>query len=1038
MGLREVELHVRFAGGIETKSDQKAVPAAKLLRLENGIFSRAISIRKRNGYASLSQVIDGQPGLLDDAIRLAGRDGELLAFSPSRSYSRAGDQWSDVGAVYSPIGTDRPLVRTGTEQLQPDHASLDGIIVSAWEDSLGGVWWSVSTEAGRVVRAAEQADASGSSPRCVAVGPNLHIYYSVPAQQRVMVIVVNPATPATTVTPQILISDLSTTSPAYDACPTDRPDTPAAIAWHESGTANIRLGYVDKSGVLGSPLTGHPAIRTDPSSRFTGGSTPLAIAFFGVDGGDGDRLVIALVSSVMDIHIRSFTGGSLVSSISNTGLNNFYNSTDAQRIALTCVSASLCWIAVEEAAVAPSNRFVVTYSSPIPAVTSSTATTLRSVGLASRAFAIDGHAFATFVHDTSFFNTYLTMRISDAADDGFVCVGRHAPAGAAGAPIRKHLSSAHVDGAAVKIALPVRERLISETGSQFRETGLRLVSLDFDSEDSHQAVQLGRGLYMAGACPQHYDGLRWTEQGFHVGPELIVATPAAGGSMTASTTYQYRAWYEWPDTQGEVHLGPISISTSVTMAGGQTQVTLTLPTLRVTQKPNVRICVARSLAAATGSTAQLFRVTSLDPSTLGDPNGIVYNNTAVDTVTFIDQMSDATLRLQEELYTNGGTLSNDPSPVGSVIAVGKGRAFATDPSNGNAVRYSQPIRDGFGVEMPPDLVHDVDPFGGDVTAIAVQDDRIVLFKASAIFMFSGDGPPQNGDTSTSGFTIPQLITSDVGCTDPASVVLTPLGHMFKSAKGIYMLGRDGAVSYVGAPAEAFNGQLVRAATVMPDRTQVVFLTDDGTTLLYDFLFGQWSTFTNHEGQDAIVVGGVYHYLRNDGRVYQETIGQFSDAGVRIRLRFETAWLHLQDQLQGFTKFWGIDLLGTWVSPHQLGIAYQTEYVPQYSQTFWYDATGLTSSAGWITGDNANPIGDDPITGSDYGDGEYGSGEYGGVAPDTYNWHLDLNEKGASIQFRFEDFEAVGFNGGSFELTEMLIRGSIKSNSQRSFSDARRF
>lgn len=1031
MPLREGALAVRFAGGVDTKTDAKAVVATKLLACENAVFRRATSLQKRNGYESLSQAIEGSSSSVTGAIRMGSRDAELLEFTRNRCYSRqsAADQVSDVGPVFSVLGTDRPLVKTGTQQTQPDHATVNGVTVVSWEDSSGGVWWGVVDANGRVLRTPVQADANGISPRCAAVGSSLHVYYVLPSLGRVMILVVSPSTPSALVTPTVLVDDLNTTNPVYDACPTSRTGTPAAIVWCDGATGGFRFGYVDASGILGSALTGHPSIVSvaDPLTA----TSPIAIGYGFVDGGTGDALVVTWVSAIGGPIVRFYTGGSAATPIALVDEHGLATATDCRHITLAVVvGASIrAWVAFDEAAVEPSDRYTQISLVDISSggVTSNQ---VRSVSLASRAFAVDEDVFAVFVHDTTYFNTYVTLRLSDSTS-----VGRHAPASAAGGPVRRHLPSAHVSGDTVSIALPVRDRLLSENNDQFRETGIRLFTLDFDSEDSHQTAQLGRGLYLAGACPQHYDGRQWTEQGFHFGPEVVATTPAAGGSMTASTTYLYRYWYEWTDAQGEVHPGPVSIGTRVTMAGGQTQVTHTLPTLRVTNKPNVRICVARSLAADTGKTAQLFRVSSLDPSASG-ANGYVANDTTADTVTFLDRMSDGDLELQEELYTDGGILSNDPSPLGSVVARGQSRLFFTDPSNGNLIRFSQPIVEGFGLEIPPEFKLDVDPFGGDVTAIAFQDGSGLIWKASAIFAFSGDGPAANGDTSTSGFSTPRLLTSDVGCTDPASIVLTPQGHMFKSAKGIYLVDRGGSVSYTGAAVELYNAQAVRRATVMPDRTQIVFLTDSGSTLLYDYLFGQWSTFTNHEGLDAAVVNNTYHYLRNDGRVFRETPGVYTDAGVRIRMRLETAWIKMQEHLQGFARFWDLHLLGTWVSPHQLGIQYQTDYSPQWTDLYWKDATGLSDSAGWITGDSADTIGVDPVTGSNYGDGNFGDGFYGGTVPDVYEWRVGLNEKGHSIRFAFEDFEAVGFAGASFELTEMLITGGVKGNAQRPWIAAR--
>lgn len=1036
MALRPAEVHVGFRGGIETKADAKSVPPTQLLVLENGVFGRATSIKKRNGYESLSSVIDGSASVVTDRIRMAVREpGELLEFTPNRCYSRqtGTDQLSDTGAVYSVVGSDRPLVRTGTQQSAPDHATLSGITVAAWEDSQGGVWWSVVDEnSERIYRAPTQADAAGISPRCVPCGTNLHVYYAVQSTGRIYVIVVNPATPSAAATPVVLTDDLSTTQPMYDACPTGRSGLPAAIAWFENGTTSIRIGYVDQSGVIGSPALNTPSALTFAASRAA--TSPVGISYIVRQAGLGDLIALAWVSAT-NSKVAFFTAGDVPTAqpIAQSGGNRSgpvtVNCTRVA-VALTGTVTSFAWVVWEEFAAAASNRFV--YLTKFSTSTGLISTVMvRSIGLASRAFPIDDEAFAAFVHDTTYFNTYVALRLADG-----IPVGRHSPAEAADASTRQHLPSAHVVGSVASVALPHRERLISENNDKFRETGIRLYTLDFDSEDSHQYAQLGRGLYLAGACPMHYDGRQWAEQGFHFGPELIATVTAGGGSMTSSTTYLYRAWYEATDFQGEVHLGPISAGTLVTMGGSDTQVTLTLPTLRVTQKTNVRIMVARSLAANTGDTAELFRVTSLDPTTAGTANGYVASSTGVDTVTFVDRMSDATLRLQEPLYTNGGILSNDPAALGSVVFRGQNRLFFTDPSDGLTLRFSQPLDTGYGLEIPPDLAIGCDPFGGDITAGAFQDGRGVIWKASSIFLFQGDGPAPNGDSSVSGFSTPQLITSDVGCTDPSSIVLTPNGHMFKSAKGIYLLARDGSVSYVGANVEAYNAQTVRRATVMPDRTQIVFLTDSGLSLLYDHFHGQWSTFTNHEGLDAAVVSGRYHYVRTDGRVFRETPGVYLDDNARIRLRLETAWIHMLPQLQGFQRFWHLHLLGTWVSPHQLGVSYQTDYAPGWTEMDWYDATGLSSSAGWMTGATAATIGLEPIVGTNYGDGNYGDGPYGGTSPGVYQWRLHLDEAGQSIQFRFEDFEAEGYAGASFELTEMLLTGGVKAHAIKPFTAGR--
>lgn len=1074
--LQEQHIAIKFRGGIETKMDSKAVPSAKLLALENGVFTKAISIKKRNGYAAYSKLIENPTGgaqeEIADARRLGVRDeNELLKFTRDRCYSHqtGTDQWSDIGTVYSAHGSDKPAVHTGTEAALPDHATLNGVTLVAWEDNRGGVYYTVvDAVSGRVFLEATEANGDGERPRCVAVGTNLHLYFAVPNTNTIHVIVVDPEHPSLLTSSQQLTDELND-NPVYDVCPTTRTNSPSLMVWMVKSDTTFRVAYIDASGVMGSPSTGHPSAETFALSSPLLDNTPIAIAYQYVDGDDGDLIAVANMTtrSGQTGTLYKLSGGNITTSIGTTTGDVLFGyvtvSSAVVRCAIAISDGRMTAIFEDTNGTDPSKHFVVVCVAEADDVISvGTTYEQRGVRLVSRAFVIDDEVFAYFIHDTVFFNTYLALRVSSPITDSdghtrLVCVDRRLAGSAAGsAPIDGgglpsltdppsdggHVTSVHVNGYVATTCLGYRVRATSEDNNRFTETGLRLLTLDFDNVDTHQTAQLGHGLYLAGGCPQHYDGRSWCEAGFHMGPEVMsgVASDDGGGMGTVlGATHLYVAWYEYTDTQGEVHRGPTSIGLSVALDGGEEvqddTVTLDLPTCRVTMKERVRICVARSL---NGDASQLFRVTSLDPTTEGDPNGYVANDVSVDTVSFVDQMSDADLRKQEPLYTNGGILSNDPTSLGNVVATGKNRLFFSDSSEPNNLRYSQELADGYGVECAPELVLKTDPFGGPIRAIHVMDEFVVVFKESAIYAFNGAGPTANGDITNGAWSNVDKVTSDVGCNNPSSIVDTPKGLMFQTPKGIYRLNRDRSIEYVGAAVEAYNGQTIARATVMPDRSQVVFLTADGTTLLFDFLFEQWSTFTNHLGRDSVVVDGTYHYLRLDDRVFAETIDQYSDAGVRIRLRLETAWIHIWEHLQGLQRFWKLLVLGTWGSPHQLGIQYRTDFDESgWGDPVWLDATGEPKgSTGWITGDNANVIGEDPITGDAYGDGEYGDGVYGGEGPDVYHWRLGLHCAGKSIQFRFEDFEKVDYAGATFELTEMLITGGVLKADDRPVRAAR--
>lgn len=1039
MGLQEQHVAFKFAGGIETKMDSKAVPSVRLLALENGVFTKAISIKKRNGYRRLSNAIDGSTSEVSGGRRLGARDNELLMFTAAECYSRqtSVEQWINTGALVAPTGHDRAAVHTGTEQATPCHATNAGITVYAWEDSRGGVWWTtVDATTDKVLRAPTQANAAGARPRCVPAGDAVLVLYAVPATSEIRCVVVNAATP-TAAPPEVpVIGDLDATNGYYDAVPTTRVGSPALIAWRQHATTNVRVAYVTASGDIGSPGNGHPSGATP--STILENTSPIACAYSYVDGADGDIVATAYVCLDGTGRVSRMSGGTVSIPIGTTVNveDTLIGGTAALRNTLTIADTGtekVLWAVFEENAAASSNHYCQVNSVGLTSGLG-VARNIRSLCLASRAFNAGraGDTFAVFVHDTTYFNVYLTLRLSD-----FAPAGRHLPGSACG-PKARHVPAVYVSDNLVTLALTYKTRLQSADSDKFTESAIRAVVMDFDDPNSHQVAQLGRGLYLAGACPQHYAGRLWTEQGFHVGPETITTAKAATGSLTLLSTYEYLVWYEWTDDLGEIHRGPTSVPVTVTLAGAENEVTLTLPTLRVTRKSNVRICVAR---CEPGDTSKLYRVSSLDPTTAGSPNGYVANDTSVDSVSFTDRMSDATLLLQEQHYTTGGILSNDPAPLGSCVVASKNRLFFTDAQAGSVVRFSKRIATGFGAECAPEFQHDVNQKGGDITALAEMDDVIYVFKRSMIYAFNGDGPFEDGTNASGsvlgGFSGPQIITEEVGCIAPSSIASTSEGLTFDTGKGIYLITRGRELRYIGAPAELYNTQDVCRATALPKRNAVLFLTPSGKSLYYDHQFQQWSTFTNHEGLDAVVVGESYHYLRTDGSVYEETPGVYADDGARITLRFETAWLHLLEHLQGFQRFWKLLLLGTWVSPHQLAISHRLDYDEAWTDPYYLDATGEAEGAtGWITGDSANPIGEDPLTGTVYGENDFGHGPYGGEGPDVYWWRYGIHASGSSIQFRFEDYEKADQYGASFELTEMTIVGGVKKVDKRPFSGAR--
>lgn len=1029
MALTEVQIAIPIAGGVDTKSDAKRVPPTKLRALENGVFAKSGAIAKRTGYDDLGQGIDGGDAY-ENPRSLATRDGELLLFADDEllSYRESTDTWSRVGHAESIVATESPLARTGTVQLDPDAATLDGVTVVAWEDSRGGVWWSVvETGTGRILRPAEQLDADGQRVRALAVGSVLHLYYAVPADGRIWCTIVNPSAYLDTVTPVILIDDLSTTNPSFDACVTTRDGEPAVFAWARNG-GGYRVGYVDTSGVLGSPVTGHPSAATWLDT-ITG---PIAVTW-DPTAADADGTVATLWNNALVSSYRIHNADSLTTEL-QTGALTWAPSTAPVRCTAVWKlgegdsGGRDLWLWSEEPSGGADrdNRVWAAFVNSGGSIGGDDETEpLRGHGLVSRAFSDNAGAYVIVAHDVPFFPYAAVVRYSmgvEVSTPERVAVGRLLTGVSAGLPTRGHLPSVEIDESDERIQRwlgSYREQVNADpvgtianpATPQFTETALKLITLDFDHPDAFRSAQLGRDLVIAGALPLRYDGDTVAELNFHSAPDGTIGTAeSAGGSLTDDATYLYAFSYEETDAQGEIHAGPMSIGTLVQLGVGENRVTLTIPTYRLTSKRNVRIAVWRSEADDTDAEdPTFFRVSSLDPSDDTGSNRYVANDATVDTVTFVDDLSDAELLLRERSYLDGGIISNDPPPLGALVAGGKNRLFFSDPSDSLRVRFTQERRDGYAPEPAADLATVIDPYGGPVVGIAVLDDKVIAFKESAIYFFAGPGPLANPDHPNSqGFSPPTLVTSDVGCTSAPSIGVTPLGVVFQSGKGIYLLDRGLQVRYIGAPVEAYNAQRITGAALLADRTQVLFLAETGKALLYDYFHDQWSTFSNHTGPAGVTVDGVYHYLRTDGRVFRENTDVFLDGTASYTLSYETAWIKLVDYLQGWQWFYYLSLIGTYKGAHTLKLYTRLDYEAGWGQPFVLNVD-----------DDYNP--------SAYGTGAYGAGVYGGSLDDVdtrYQKQVHLGEPGEAISVRVEDFESTAPLGDSFELQELLFTGGI--------------
>lgn len=469
----------------------------------------------------------------------------------------------------------------------------------------------------------------------------------------------------------------------------------------------------------------------------------------------------------------------------------------------------------------------------------------------------------------------------------------------------------------------VKTSLTSEAGVLYSVGGINAATIDIDDTNMWQSAEIGASTYVAAGMISEYDGGTVTELGFHYYPPFVSAGGVDVGAITAGTR-QYVACYEWIDRSGQIHRSAPSIPISLT-TGAVTINKVSALALTLTAKSDVKIAFYRT---ANNSTT-FYKVAS-----------VANDKTGNTLPSIMDNVADAVLVTQEILYTTGGVVDNIPPPSCGSITASQGRLIAVGLEDPNAIWYSKIYVKGSGVAFNDSFVLRCDEGKGGVNAVGVLDDKTVFFKERQIFITAGQGPLDTG--AQNDFQTPANDATDVGCSDPKSVVKTPIGLMFKSAKGYYLLDRSLQVSYRGDQVEDFNSLTVTSAVLLDKKNEVRFTHSDGSCLIYNYYVDQWFTFPGnvYRAVGACNWNGSYVTVSSAGVVSKESTTSYLDNGAVIATRLTTPWIPM-GSIQGFGRLYEAIFLGEKKSNRTLIIKVAYDYSNTYSETFTFDLSTVT-------------------------------------------------------------------------------------------------
>ncbi len=953
MALETQTIPISLAQGLDTKTDDKQVIPGKLLEAENCVFTRTGRLQKRFGHAALSMNAIGG-GIVSGGVALGvfsdeafAEQQELLMFTGTQvlSYSPAIEQWANRGNAVSIINDSHPIITNSYQQLNPDSSFSGAMECYCWEDSRGGVRYSIFDSTTSTFLSTDQA-ISPSDGYCKTIGFGDRFVILYTSTSLLRYVLVNPNNPTVQGSTAVLANDINAQC-NYDATVVGN----RLFVSYYTSDGYIATKYLDTNfastactSVVGS-ASNSIGMWSDPSEN-------VWIAYH-----DGTSL---------KYHILSYSGAlSLVSSpiesISTT-INRITGIFD------TGVTSNIYY---EVNAANAYDHYIKTCSITNGASVGAISTFKKSVGLSAKAVKINTIVYLLCAHESTFQSTYFLI---DANRN--IVAKENAQIGG-GLRTKCLLAEFNLiaDGHYMH-ANSIKGRLETESGYVFSLLGVSRAHLDFTNSHRFQSTTLKNNFLYVGGVLSSYDSNAITENNFLLYPENITAVSSnSGGSIAYGYSYQYSVVYEWTDNFGQIHRSTTSIPVTVVLGSPNNTITLTIPTLHLTNKSAVRIVIYRTL----GNGEIFYRVTSIVNPLL--------NDTSVNTVSFVDTASDATISSNEFIYTFGDVLDNDCPPPCSLITSYKDRVWLSGTDNKKDLWFSKRIQIGEPVNFSQVFTVRTDARGGDITAIHPMDDKLIIFKESAIYVLSGDGPTDIGSGSDYGD--PQLITSDVGCSTPNSVVMVPDGLMFMSAKGIYLLNRSLSASYIGAPVETYNDRTISSAILVAAEQQVRFTTEEDVILVYDYLHQQWSVFTGITATDSDMWNGHCILLKTTGKVLQENSDSFLDESNYIPMKLTTSWLSFAG-IQNFQRVRRLIVLGEFKGPHTLEIEFWYDFAIAPEQTASIDASA------------------DAYT---YGVGTYGTGPFGGLfVPYQFRVHLS-KQKCTTIKMTIRDVQSSAYNEG---------------------------
>lgn len=982
MALQKQPVLFNFAKGQNSKVDPWQLPPDQFQTFQNTSFETVGLSKKRNGYGSL-------PALPNANYKNLGvRNGVLNALGGNVATFTDYQTWNTTGTLPNLTLKTTSFVKNSYNTLNCDSWSdpTFPVVGVVWSQSDGNVYFQVNdSDTGQVVfPAVKLNNGTGTGARVFPIYDNtgaLNFFCTWLENATALYGYLFNAEQGTVVTGRSLLSNSlfgAGGSSSYDA------------TWNSLSANNTLVFFYYKSGKTVAQATysfgtGWTAISDISGSSFSNYMGPIAVAY---DSANTNFYVGYFTDQKFYYSIRKINGTEVKA---QTLINNLGG------IPVTAMtmsaSSGTCTALIQENgttsgnvawAGASLNYGSILYSTMTTSSATSVVVSMYDLGLASKLYNQNGTLYylAAYGYDgaENLQPSYFLMQYASGVSTVVAKLAYSNGAGYAytyyaGATSTTGSFFSHLPNISYKTAVDkttvstvdslsfvYRYAFQSQPGVKgapggsnftgvYEQIGINFAIFAFNGYLNNKDIQ--GNLEICGGVLTQFDGVNCNELGFNVWPDDIILAGTGSGTFPNNQKY-YQVTYEWTDANGFIHRSAPSPVSSSSFSASFSGINITIPTLQLTSKPNVRIVIYR----ASASQPTYYQVTSVESPLL--------NDTTSRTVTYTDSASDSDILGNTVLYTTGGVLENIPPPTCFAPTIYKSRLFVISSEDGNTIYYSKQNIAGVPVEMSPFLTIYVTPTGtssyntGPLAAMAVMDDKLIMFRSQGgIYYMTGNGPDNSGNNND--FTDPVSITSSIGCNNYDSVVVTQDGIMFQASNnaGIWLLGRDLSTQYIGAPVDKYNTYTILSAVLIPGTTQARFHLlgpgGDKIALVYDYYVKEWAEWTL-SGRGATIWNGIHTYISNSqtnsGRIFKEYSNLYYDeydfntaTGSPILISLKTAWMKLSN-LQGYQRAYFFYLLGKWYSAHNLSLSMAYDYDDTNTQSLVLNNSTASSVIQW--------------------------------------------------------------------------------------------